>query len=209
MSEKHHSHIKKGLSPAWPISIVVIVIVALIALQIYIDFKNNPLTSGTRSGATTTNPVEIQNAQVGTKEDATKVTATANSNTNANTSNTPKTNSMNPTTSNTNPSSLQITDIRVGTGAEAKAGQQVTVNYLGTLTNGTKFDSSYDRGQPFTFQLGVGQVIQGWDQGFQGMKVGGKRKLIIPAELAYGNRAIGSIPANSTLVFEVELLDVK
>ncbi len=104
---------------------------------------------------------------------------------------------------------FKIEDLRVGTGAEAKAGQTVTVNYSGTLTNGQKFDSSYDRGTPFTFVLGVGQVIQGWDEGFAGMKVGGKRKLTIPAEMGYGNRAIGSIPANSTLIFEVEMLDVK
>ena len=100
-------------------------------------------------------------------------------------------------------------DITVGTGTEAVAGKHVTVNYRGTLIDGTVFDSSYERGTPFDFDLGAGQVIAGWDQGVVGMKVGGKRKLVIPPALAYGDRAIGPIPANSTLVFEVELLDVK
>src|ERR1035437_3015392 len=104
---------------------------------------------------------------------------------------------------------LQMQDLTVETGQEVKSGDTVTVNYLGTLTNGTKFDSSYDRNQPFTTQIGVGQVIKGWDEGIVGMKVGGKRKLIIPASLGYGNQSAGSIPANSTLVFEVELVSVK
>lgn len=105
---------------------------------------------------------------------------------------------------------LQIIDISVGTGQEAKAGDTISVNYLGNLEDGTKFDSSYDRGQAFTFTLGVGQVIQGWDQGVQGMKVGGKRKLIIPAKMAYGERGAGDvIPPGATLVFEVELVAVK
>lgn len=105
--------------------------------------------------------------------------------------------------------SLQIQDEVIGTGAEAVNGATISVHYVGTLTNGTKFDSSIDRGQPFEFVLGAGQVIQGWEKGFVGMKVGGKRKLIIPADLAYGARAVGPIPANSTLIFEVELLGVK
>lgn len=105
---------------------------------------------------------------------------------------------------------LQIEDIIVGEGKEATAGKLISVHYTGTLLDGTKFDSSLDRGEPFEFVLGTGQVIQGWDQGFNGMKVGGKRKLIIPPELGYGDRGAGaSIPPNSTLVFEVELLDVK
>lgn len=100
-------------------------------------------------------------------------------------------------------------DLKVGDGAEAKAGDSVTVNYVGTLTDGTKFDSSYDRNQPFTFRLGAGEVIQGWDQGVEGMKVGGKRKLTIPSELGYGERGAGAdIPPNATLIFEVELLSV-
>ena len=105
---------------------------------------------------------------------------------------------------------LQVTDETVGTGDEAVAGKTVTVNYVGTLTNGTKFDSSYDRNQPFEFHLGAGQVIKGWDQGVAGMKVGGKRKLVIPPDLGYGAQGAGnSIPPNATLVFEVELLGVK
>jgi FKBP-type peptidyl-prolyl cis-trans isomerase len=100
-------------------------------------------------------------------------------------------------------------DLVVGTGAEAKSGQNVTVHYTGWLTNGTKFDSSKDRRDPFVFSLGKGQVIKGWDQGVQGMKVGGKRKLTIPPEMGYGARGAGGvIPPNATLVFEVELLGV-
>ncbi len=107
------------------------------------------------------------------------------------------------------PTDLQIEDLVVGTGVEAKTGNTVSVHYKGTLLNGTVFDSSYNRGTPFSFTLGQNTVIQGWEQGVLGMKVGGKRKLVIPPDLAYGPRAIGLIPANSTLVFEVELLDVK
>ena len=99
-------------------------------------------------------------------------------------------------------------DIVVGEGEEAVAGLEVTTHYTGTLDDGTVFDSSVSRGAPFSFTLGVGQVIQGWDLGIVGMKVGGKRELTIPAHLAYGDRAIGSIPAGSTLHFEVELLGV-
>ena len=104
---------------------------------------------------------------------------------------------------------LEIKDLTVGTGAEAVAGKKVTVNYVGTLTNGTKFDSSYDRNEPFTFNLGAGDVIKGWDQGVAGMKVGGKRKLTIPPSLGYGSQDLGTIPPNSTLIFEVELLKVE
>lgn len=104
---------------------------------------------------------------------------------------------------------LMITDTVSGTGAEAVAGKQITVNYVGMLENGQVFDASAKHGQPFTFTLGVGQVIAGWDEGFAGMKVGGKRHLVIPADKAYGAQAVGSIPANSTLIFDVELLDVK
>ncbi len=105
---------------------------------------------------------------------------------------------------------LKIEDIVAGTGTEAVAGKSVTVHYTGTLTDGTKFDSSLDRGTPFTFNLGAGEVIQGWDQGVAGMKVGGKRKLTIPPSLGYGERGAGGvIPPNATLVFEVELLKVE
>ena len=104
---------------------------------------------------------------------------------------------------------LQIEDIEVGTGDEAASGHKVSVHYTGWLTDGNKFDSSKDRGTPFEFALGGGQVIKGWDQGVAGMKVGGKRKLTIPSELGYGARGAGAaIPPNATLVFEVELLGV-
>ncbi|HEY0721494.1 MAG TPA: FKBP-type peptidyl-prolyl cis-trans isomerase [Gammaproteobacteria bacterium] len=107
-------------------------------------------------------------------------------------------------------SGLKIDDLVSGDGAEAKAGQQVTVHYTGWLTNGNKFDSSKDRNDPFSFKLGAGQVIRGWDEGVAGMKIGGKRKLTIPPQLGYGARGAGGvIPPNATLVFEVELLDVK
>lgn len=106
---------------------------------------------------------------------------------------------------------LIIEDITVGSGAEAVAGKKITVNYTGTLTDGTKFDSSLNPGRtPFTFNLGAGEVIQGWDQGFNGMKVGGKRKLTIPPSLGYGAQGAGDvIGPNATLIFEVELLDVE
>ena len=104
---------------------------------------------------------------------------------------------------------LVIEDIRVGNGAEATAGQTVSVHYTGTLTDGKKFDSSHDRGQPFKFKLGGGQVIKGWDQGVAGMKIGGLRKLTIPPHLGYGARGAGGvIGPNATLVFEVELFAV-
>ncbi len=104
---------------------------------------------------------------------------------------------------------LRYEDLRVGTGETARAGQSVQVHYTGWLTDGRKFDSSVDRGQPFVFPLGGGQVIRGWDEGVAGMRVGGKRKLTIPPELGYGARSPGGIiPANATLVFEVELLGI-
>jgi len=113
-------------------------------------------------------------------------------------------------TQTTTASGLVIEELEVGTGAEATAGQQVQVHYTGWLTDGKKFDSSKDRNDPFVFGLGARQMIAGWDEGVQGMKVGGKRKLTIPASLGYGARGAGGvIPPNATLVFEVELLAVK
>jgi FKBP-type peptidyl-prolyl cis-trans isomerase FkpA len=106
---------------------------------------------------------------------------------------------------------LLIEDIRVGTGAEATAGQTVSVHYVGTLTDGKKFDASRDRGRPFEFPLGGGRVIKGWDQGVAGMKIGGLRKLTIPPHLGYGDKGVGNglIPPKATLIFEVELLALK
>ncbi|AFZ02321.1 FKBP-type peptidyl-prolyl cis-trans isomerase [Calothrix sp. PCC 6303] len=110
----------------------------------------------------------------------------------------------------TTASGLKYTDVKVGTGATPKTGQTVTVHYVGTLENGTKFDSSRDRGQPFDFTIGKGEVIKGWDEGLSTMKVGGRRNLIIPAKLGYGEQgAGGAIPPNATLLFDVELLGVK
>ena len=107
------------------------------------------------------------------------------------------------------PNGLQYQDVKVGQGAEAKRGSTAVVHYIGWLTDGKKFDSSRDRGQPFQFGLGAGQVIRGWDEGVAGMKVGGRRTLVIPPALGYGSRNVGPIPANSTLVFDVELLGVR
>jgi len=110
----------------------------------------------------------------------------------------------------TTASGLKYVDLKVGTGEEARAGDKVTVHYTGWLTDGTKFDSSVDRGQPFVFPLGARRVIRGWDEGVAGMKVGGKRKLTIPPDLGYGARGAGNvIPPNATLVFDVELLKVE
>jgi FKBP-type peptidyl-prolyl cis-trans isomerase FkpA len=109
----------------------------------------------------------------------------------------------------TTASGLQYEEMRAGTGATARSGQDVVVHYTGWLTDGRKFDSSRDRGQPFSFGLGAGQVIAGWDEGVAGMQVGGLRKLTIPPQLGYGEFGAGGvIPPNATLVFEVELLDV-
>ena len=106
-------------------------------------------------------------------------------------------------------SGVQFWDLKKGSGEVAVVGKRVKVHYTGWLTNGTKFDSSRDRYEPFIFILGQGMVIKGWEEGVAGMKVGGQRQLRIPPELGYGARQIGSIPANSTLIFDIELLEVK
>ena len=123
------------------------------------------------------------------------------------TSNSTKTNM--PTLAPSKVTELIIEDTKVGTGSAVKSGDIVSIHYAGTLEDGTKFDSSYDRGQPFETQIGVGQVIEGWDKGVVGMKVGGKRKLIIPYQMAYGENGYGPIPAKATLIFEVELVNIK
>lgn len=104
---------------------------------------------------------------------------------------------------------LVIEDLTVGTGEEAKAGDLVEVHYVGTLTDGTEFDASRNRGQTFSFTIGAGEVIQGWDEGVPGMKVGGVRKLTIPSDMAYGDYGVGSIPGGATLIFEVELVSIQ
>lgn len=110
----------------------------------------------------------------------------------------------------TTASGLKYTDVKVGDGESPKTGQRVIVHYTGTLTNGQKFDSSVDRGQPFAFVIGVGQVIKGWDEGVATMKVGGKRRLNIPSTLGYGARGAGGvIPPNADLIFDVELLGLQ
>ena len=110
----------------------------------------------------------------------------------------------------TTPSGLKYVDLVIGTGESPMPGQKVSVHYTGTLENGAKFDSSVDRGQPFVFPIAEGRVIKGWDEGVMTMKIGGKRKLIIPPDLGYGAKGAGGvIPPNATLIFEVELLGVK
>lgn len=110
----------------------------------------------------------------------------------------------------TTPSGLKYIDLTAGQGPTPKKGDRVVVHYTGTLTDGTKFDSSVDRDKPFVFTIGVGEVIKGWDEGVSTMKVGGKRKLIIPSNLGYGKKGAGGvIPPDATLVFEVELLNIE
>jgi FKBP-type peptidyl-prolyl cis-trans isomerase len=109
----------------------------------------------------------------------------------------------------TAPSQLVVEDVTVGTGAAVASGDVITVHYVGTFVDGTQFDSSLARGMPFTFRIGVGAVIRGWDQGLIGMRVGGKRRLTIPPSLAYGSQGQGSIPPNATLRFEVDLLSIE
>ena len=114
--------------------------------------------------------------------------------------------SMEPSTQQTD---LKIEDIKVGEGREVKKGDTVVMHYNGTLTDGTQFDSSYDRGEPYETVIGAGQVIAGWDEGVPGMKIGGKRRLTIPPDMGYGSSGSGPIPPDATLIFEVELLSIK
>ena len=153
-------------------------------------------------------------SQIGSKQDS-AVAANLTPTTPASTSFTENniliaSNTMSDAKTVTTPSGLQYVELEKGTGATPKTGDTVVVHYVGTLEDGKKFDSSRDRGQPFSFKLGVGQVIKGWDEGLSTMKVGDRRQLIIPSELGYGSRgAGGAIPPNATLLFDVELLEIK
>jgi peptidylprolyl isomerase/FKBP-type peptidyl-prolyl cis-trans isomerase FkpA len=120
----------------------------------------------------------------------------------------PRAQQASPTMNEPQITELKIEDEKEGTGSAVVKGDKVEVNYIGTLLNGVKFDSSYDHGQTFSFTVGGGQVIEGWDQGLIGMKTGGKRKLTIPSSMAYGSQAVGGIPANSPLIFEIELVKI-
>ncbi len=175
---------------------VAVVVVLLMFVYAGVAFNNNQ-----EQGTTDNTPV-IDNSVISTSTTALDI---SNSSTTLNKSS-QTTKNMTQTLSD----GLIITDETVGTGTEAKKGDTVTVNYTGTFTDGKKFDSSLDAGRtPFSFTLGAGQVIAGWDEGVAGMKVGGKRKLVIPSSLGYGSSDYGPIPGGSTLVFEVELLGVK
>jgi FKBP-type peptidyl-prolyl cis-trans isomerase len=174
---------------------VIIFLVILIGAGAYFVFKI-PSTPSSQPSQDTSDSANINSADTSTLG--------------AETSPTPEASSA--VTTNMN-DKLIIQDEVVGTGAEAVTGKSVTVNYTGTLTDGTVFDSNVDSKfnhiQPFAFNLGAGEVIPGWDQGVVGMKVGGKRKLTIPPSLGYGSQSVGSIPPNSTLIFEIELLKVE
>lgn len=113
-----------------------------------------------------------------------------------------------PTPPTSGPSTLEVTDTVVGTGATAVSGDSISVHYIGAFLDGRVFESSYNVGRPYPFRLGAGQVIQGWDQGIPGMRIGGKRRLVIPAALAYGGQGNGPIPPNTPIQFEVELVSI-
>lgn len=163
--------------------IIIILIVLALAGGIYIFASKKPSENQTLATATPSATIEPSPETTATVSAKTKTTTTMDG--------------------------LKIEDERLGTGAEATVGKMITVNYAGTLVDGTQFDSSYGK-SPFVFSLGAGDVIKGWDQGFAGMKVGGKRKLTIPSDLAYGPNGIpGAIPGGATLIFEVELLKVE
>jgi FKBP-type peptidyl-prolyl cis-trans isomerase len=183
-----------------------VIIVAALALTACDNAKNDQNASASASPATTTTVVAASGAA------ATDTTSTTTTTTTTTTSSAAPT-SISTDAKVTTKDGLKYTVLtQAKAGAkEAKSGDQVSVHYTGWLPTGKKFDSSKDRNQPFQFALGAGQVIKGWDEGVAGMKVGEKRKLVIPSELGYGERGAGNgdIPPNSTLIFEVELLDIK
>jgi FKBP-type peptidyl-prolyl cis-trans isomerase len=181
-----------GTGIAVALAVIIVVGLLFFGKQIFTRLPTSPVTAL----ATSTDAAD-------------QTSSTTNIAPNSTSMDTPETTSA-PSDIPANVTQLMTKDEVVGTGTEAKAGDSVTVQYVGMLTNGTVFDASANHGtQGFTFNLGAGQVIKGWDEGVVGMKVGGKRELVIPASLGYGAQAVGSIPANSTLVFEVELQSVQ
>ncbi len=184
------------------IILAVVIVLALAVVAIFFFEKKNPLVPAVATQDTGISARDAQGGGAGTGSDgATPAVGETLTGAQDLPTKQPKTISL--------PSGLQYQDLKLGDGAVAKSGQTVSVNYIGVLTDGTKFDSSFDAGRPFSFGLGAGQVIKGWDEGVAGMKVGGRRILIIPATLGYGNQANGKIPANSTLIFQVDLLGIK
>lgn len=171
------------------------VMVACVVLIVISQFTFNRNSSATAANLPTTEPIESLNEVI-----AQPLVAEVPS--------TPTTAKKVEVSENyvTTPSGLKYLDMVEGSGEVPTSGQTVTVHYTGTLEDGSKFDSSRDRGTPFKFKLGAGQVIKGWDEGIASMKVGGRRQLIIPPDLGYGSRGVGPIPPNSTLIFDVELL---
>ncbi len=178
---------------------VIVVLGLLIFGNPSIKFSNNPETANTPDEFDQPPQRDIIQTEI-ESENIEKVTATTTTPLKTTTKIMPK--------EITTKEGLKYTDVVIGTGATAVAGKEVTVHYTGTFADGKKFDSSVDRGEPFQFTLGAGKVIKGWDLGVAGMKVGGKRQLTIPATLGYGANNYGPIPGNSTLLFDVELLEV-
>lgn len=179
----------KKIQQYWPIGVVIGIVIALLGLQLYIDMRGDER----RQNGVTNVPGDEN--QLGTSVQLETSTSTGTS--------------SDPQEQTQPVTMLKRQDVVVGTGAEAISGKTVTVHYSGRFINGQEFDSSVRRGTPFTFTLGGGQVIKGWDQGVQGMKVGGKRTLAVPPSLGYGANDYGPIPGNSTLIFDIELLKVE
>jgi peptidylprolyl isomerase len=180
-----------------------IIIIGIILVVGYLMFglgETTPTTFVNQNQFATTTTVQ---------QDIQPVTTTATS-TATTTATSTATTTIRTNATTTSMNTLKITDTTIGTGPEATNGKRITVHYTGRLQDGTVFDSSVTRGQPFTFTLGAGDVIEGWEKGFAGMKVGGKRTSVIPPEMAYGPRGAGrSVPPNATLTFDVELLGVE
>ena len=192
------------MSETQTIALSIFLTVVVIGTGMFFLIRSNNMTPA--SSANTSNSSESKtDSKPSTNPTDTKTSETKNNTTKPMTDDQTKT-----ATDDQKDGGLIIKDDVVGTGTEVKSGDTVTINYTGKLLDGTVFDSSLKPGRtPFSTKIGVGQVIQGWDQGVVGMKVGGKRTLTIPAELGYGAQATGGIPANSTLIFDLELLDVK